>query len=127
MDMTSQSGQDSEGSSAAGEQPIPPICRKILLFIGTDAIALSGFRPVLQVLGTCAQELVVVTRSSGRLAEIEALGARTIDFGERRLSANPADTAASVWQLARIIEAEEPDVLHLVGSRSIVMGGLALR
>jgi glycosyltransferase involved in cell wall biosynthesis len=125
--MTSQSGQDCEEGSAAGEEPIPPLCRKILLFIVTDTIALSSFKPLLQVLGACAHELVVVTRSSGRLAEIEALGARTIDFGDRRLSANPAGTAASVWQLARIIEAEEPDVLHLVGSRSIVMGGLALR
>jgi glycosyltransferase involved in cell wall biosynthesis len=125
--MTSQSGQDFEEGFAAGEEPIPPLCRKILLFIGTDTIALSSFKPLLQVLGTCAHELVVVTRSSGRLAEIEALGVRTIDFGDRRLSANPADTAASVWQLARIIEAEEPDVVHLVGSRSIVMGGLALR
>jgi glycosyltransferase involved in cell wall biosynthesis len=125
--MTSQSGQDCEEGSTAGEEPIPPLCRKILLFIGTDTIALSSFKPLLQVLGACAHELVVVTRSSGRLAEIEALGARTIDFGDRRLSANPAGTAASVWQLARIIEAEEPDVLHLVGSRSIVMGGLALR
>jgi glycosyltransferase involved in cell wall biosynthesis len=125
--MTSQGGQDSEESSAAGEEPIPPLCQKILLLVGTDAIALSSFKPVLQVLGACARELVVVTRSSGRLDEIEALGARTIDFGDRRLSANPADTAASVWQLARIIEAEEPEVVHLVGSRSIVMGGLALR
>jgi glycosyltransferase involved in cell wall biosynthesis len=125
--MTSQSGQDFEEGPAAGKEPIPPLCRKILLFIGTDTIALSSFKPLLQVLGTCAHELVVVTRSSGRLSEIEALAARTIDFGDRRLSANPADTAASVWQLARIIEAEEPDVLHLVGSRSIVMGGLALR
>jgi hypothetical protein len=120
--MTSQGGQDSEESSAAGEEPIPPLCQKILLFIGTDAIALSSFKPVLQVLGTCAHELVVVTRSSGRLDEIEALGARTIDFGDRRLSANPADTAVSVWQLARIIEAGSR--CAPVGSRSIVMGGL---
>jgi glycosyltransferase involved in cell wall biosynthesis len=125
--MTSQSRQDFEEDSAAVEEPIPPLCRKVLLCIGSDAIALSSFKPVLQVLGRCAHELVVVARSSGRLDEIEALGARVIDFGDRRLSANPADTAASVWQLARIIEAEEPDVVHLVGSRSIVMGGLALR
>ena len=79
------------------------------------------------MLATCAHELVFVTRASGRLVEIEALGTRTIDLDDDRLSGRAADKAVSVWRLARIIEAEQPDVVHLVGSRSIVMGGLAVR
>jgi glycosyltransferase involved in cell wall biosynthesis len=122
-----RSWQNTAQDLTAGEGSFPDLCRKILLFIASDADALSAFKPMLEVLATCARELVVVTRSTGRLAEIEALGIRTIDFDDHRLSSNPANKAASVWQLARIIEAEEPEVVHLVGSRPIVMGGLALR
>ncbi len=111
----------------AGEAAVPALCQKILVFAAADGEALSRFRPTLDVLATCAHELVFVTRASSRLVEIEALGARTIDFNDDRLSGNAADKAVSVWRLARIIEAEQPDVVHLVGSRSIVMGGLALR
>ena len=114
-------------SSMAGEAAVPALCQKILVFAAADGEALSRFRPTLDVLATCARELVFVTRASSRLVEIEALGARTIDFNDDRLSGNAADKAVSVWRLARIIEAEQPDVVHLVGSRSIVMGGLALR
>jgi glycosyltransferase involved in cell wall biosynthesis len=97
------------------------------VFAAADGAAPSRFKPMLDVLATCAHELVFVTRASGRRVEIEALGTRTIDFDDDRLSGNAADKAVSVWRLARIIEAEQPDVVHLVGSRSIVMGGLALR
>ena len=69
----------------------------------------------------------MVTRSSGRLAEIEALGARVIDFDFRRSSSNPAREAASAWALARILEAEDADVVHLVAMKPVVLGGFALK
>jgi glycosyltransferase involved in cell wall biosynthesis len=119
--------RDPAGSSLAGEHALPGLCRRILLFVSADGEGLSRFRPLLEVLGTCAPEVVLVTRASGRLAEVEELGLPIIDFDDHRLSGNPADKAACVWRLARIIEAEQPDVVHLIGARSIVMGGLALR
>ena len=100
---------------------------RILVFATPDGEALSRFKPMLDVLATCAHEVVFVTRATGRLIDIAALGTRTIDFDDDRLAGRAADKAASVWRLARIIEAEQPDVVHVVGSRSIVLGGLAVR
>ena len=51
---------------------------------------LSHFKPLVAVLREFAREVAVVTRSSGRTAEIEALGARVIEFDYRRSSTNPA-------------------------------------
>jgi glycosyltransferase involved in cell wall biosynthesis len=124
--MTSKSRQQPAQDLAAGGEAFPDLCRKILLFVASDDAVVSRFGPMLEVLKECSREVVVVTASSGRLAEIDALGIRTIDFDDRP-TGNPAAKAAAVWRLARIIEAEGPDVVHLVGRRPIVLGGLALR
>jgi len=125
--MTSDSGpRGVDGSERRGE-PFSELCRKIVLLVTEDWFALSHFRPLISVLKEMAHSVVVVTRSSGRTGEIEALGARVIDFDYRRSSSNPAREAMSAWALARILEAEDPDVVHLVAMKPVVLGGLALR
>ena len=115
------------GSPKGEVQPFSELCRKVVICITEDWFALSHFRPLIAVLREVAHSVVVVTRSSGRLREIEALGVRTIDFDFRRSSANPAREASSAWALARIIEAESPDVVHLVAMKPVVLGGVALK
>ena len=102
-------------------------CGKIVLLITEDWFALSHFRPLISLLTEMAASVVVVTRSSGRLSEIEALGARTLDFDFRRGSNNQAAAALVAVRLARLIKRERPDVVHLIAMKPIVLGGLALR
>ena len=109
------------------EEPRSPLVGRILLLVTEDWFVLSHFQPLIAVLREIAREVVVVTRSSGRLAEIETLGARIIEFDYRRSSSNPARGAASAWELARILEAENPEAVHLVAMKPIVLGVLALK
>jgi glycosyltransferase involved in cell wall biosynthesis len=102
-------------------------CDKIVLLITEDWFALSHFRPLISLLCELAREVVVVTRSSGRLAEIEALGARTLEFDFRRGSNNQAVALQLAWRLARLLKRERPDVVHLIAIKPIVLGGVALR
>ena len=113
--------------SKLGPEPFSELCRKVVLCITEDWFALSHFKPLIAVLREVAHAVVVVTRSSGRLTEIEALGARVIDFDFRRSSSNPVREAQSAWALARILEAEDADVVHLVAMKPVVLGGLALK
>jgi glycosyltransferase involved in cell wall biosynthesis len=69
----------------------------------------------------------VVTRSSGRIGEITALGARVITFDFQRASVHPATEWLTARALARIFAAEQPDAVHLVSLKPIVLGGLAAR
>jgi len=110
-----------------GAEPFSELCRKVVLCITEDWFALSHFRPLIAVLREVARSVVVVTHSSGRLGEIEALGARVIDFDFRRASSHPLREAQSAWALARVLEAEDPDVVHLVAMKPVVLGGLALK
>jgi glycosyltransferase involved in cell wall biosynthesis len=114
-----------EGERASPADPFSELCRKIVLFISDDRLALARFQPLIGVLKAVAHSLVVVTTSSGRLSEIEALGARVIGFDFP--GSNPLRDAAAAWALARILEAESPDVVHLVATRPIALGGLALK
>ena len=104
------------------EEARSPLVARILLLVTEDWFVLSHFKPLIAVLREIAREVVVVTRSSGRVGEIEALGARIIEFDYRRSSSNPVQGAASAWELARILEAENPDVVHLIALKPIVLG-----
>jgi glycosyltransferase involved in cell wall biosynthesis len=100
---------------------------KILVAITEDWFALSHFQPLLRTLAELADEVVVVTRSSGRMGEIAALGCRPIDFDFRRSSLNPLEQASVVRRLAGLIDAERPDVVHAIAMQTLVVAGLALR
>lgn len=102
-----------------------PLFAKILIAITEDWFALSHFGPLIAKSRQLASEVVVVTNSSGRIREIEAFGARTIDFSFNRPSMRPVRESASALRLARILRAEKPDVVHLVAMKPVVLGGLA--
>jgi glycosyltransferase involved in cell wall biosynthesis len=109
------------------EETYSPLVGRALLLVTEDWFVLSHFKPLIAVLKEVAREIVVVTRSSGRIGEIEALGARIIEFDYHRSSANPVQAVASAWELARILEAENPDVVHLVAMKPILLGTIALK
>jgi glycosyltransferase involved in cell wall biosynthesis len=102
-------------------------CRRILLLVTEDWFALSHFKPLIATLREIAHEVVVATRSSGRVSEIASLGVRVVPFDLRRASLQPLEQAATVGRLARLIAAERPDVLHVVAMQPMVLASLALR
>lgn len=101
--------------------------RRILVIVTEDWFALSHFKNVLVDLRTLAAEVVVATRSSGRFADIEALGVRTRSLDMRRGSLNPIVHAEVRNSLARLIDSEQPDVVHAISMQSMIMTSLALR
>jgi glycosyltransferase involved in cell wall biosynthesis len=99
--------------------------RRVVLCITEDWFALSHFKPLMAALREVAGEVVLVARSSGREAEVAALGVRFIAFDYRRSALDPFEELRSAHALARIVRAERPDVLHLVAMKPIVAGALA--
>lgn len=105
--------------------PFKPWIGKVVVCVTEDWFGLSHFQPLVRCLKRMAHEVVVVTRSSGRMREIEALGTRTIDLDYNRSSMNPARETRTIQRLAQILRAERPDVVHLIAMKPIVLGGLA--
>lgn len=112
-------------NSAADRSRQLRVCERILVVITEDWFALSHFRPLLCQLRALASEVVVATRSSGRLKEIEALGVRAVDLDMRRGSFNPLGQAAVASNLAKLIDNLRPDVVHAISLQPMLLTGLA--
>jgi Glycosyl transferase 4-like len=100
---------------------------KIALLITEDRFALSHFQPLLAVLKQVARSVVVVTKPSKDRARLEGLGVRVVPFDFRRGSTDPLGETRSIWALSRILKEEQPDAVHLVALKPMVLGGLASR
>lgn len=99
---------------------------KILIVISEDWFALSHAVPLIKEVAAIAGEVVVATRSSGRLGDIDRLGVRTRAFDMRRGSLNFVTLVKVRDGLARIIDGERPDVVHAISMQAVVMTSLAL-
>jgi len=100
---------------------------KILVVITEDWFALSHFVPLLTELRLLAAAgVVVASRCTGRLGEIERLGVQVRPFDMRRGSLNVAVLQQVRDELARLIDQERPDVIHAVAMQPMIMTGLAL-
>lgn len=102
------------------------IAGKVLVCVTEDWFALSHFKPLIRRLKSLAREVVVVARDSGRVTELRALGVRTIDLDYNRSSLDPRRETRTVMALRRILMAEQPDIVHLIAMKPIVLGGMAL-
>lgn len=99
---------------------------RILVVISEDWFALSHFSPIIAELALFARDVVVVTRSSGRLHEIRQLGVRVRPFDIHRGSLNVNLLGTAIDGLAQIIDEERPDFIHVIAMQPIVMMSLAL-
>ena len=107
--------------------PLRQQLNKILLLITEDWFALSHFQPLIATLTEIADEVVVATRSSGRIGEIEALGVRVEEFDFRRSSLNPLHQVGTIRRIAGLIRQEAPDVVHVVAMQPMVLTAMAAR
>lgn len=119
------SGPETDHGSTAGAGA--PLWGRILVVITEDWFALSHFRPLLARLRALSREVVVATNSSGRLAEIEALGVRTVAFDMSRGSFNPLQQSTVARRLAALIDALRPDVVHAISLQPMLLASLAQR
>ena len=125
--MSRAPGRTATFQMSATHPPVAgPIVGKILICVTEDWFALSHFQPLIRRLVRLSREVVVATRSSGRMDEIEALGARTIELDYNRSSMNPVRETKTIGRLAVILRSERPDVVHLIAMKPIVLGGMAL-
>jgi glycosyltransferase involved in cell wall biosynthesis len=72
-------------------------------------------------------DVSVVTRCGKHCQMIRDAGLRVIPFEMNRRGLNPLAVILEAYALAKIYRAEEPDLVHLVALRPVVVGGLAAR
>ena len=86
---------------------------------------MSHFLPMARAASEMGLEPVVVARVRHHRAALEAAGARVVPLEAERRSLNPMAAGYAAGQLATILRAERPDIVHCIALRAIVVGGAA--
>jgi glycosyltransferase involved in cell wall biosynthesis len=120
-------GRRADAGGDPGSQPFNKLARKIVVLAGRDAFTSCKCRVLLAVAAALAREVVVITRSPDNLPELHVQAVRTIDFDCQASLRNPALDGIAAWRLARILEEEDADAIHILGVKAAVLGALALK
>ncbi len=110
---------------AAG--PSAKLARKAVLVLGAEGCEPARSRVLIGVLQELAREVVVVAGSRAHVASLEAARVSVVDFDCGPCWRNPMHEATQAWGLARILEAEGADLVHVVGLEPVILACMAFR
>jgi glycosyltransferase involved in cell wall biosynthesis len=105
---------------------------KVVVLSDDDRAATAHCRVLLDVLRKgLAREVVLVigpnAGANGLDAALDAPDVGIVDIDGGTPWHNPLAKSAEAWRVARTLEAERPDVLHVVGLKPAALAGLALQ
>src|SRR3954466_15456528 len=110
----------------ASAAPDARVAGKRLAFIVTeDWFFASHFLPMARAAGELGLEVAVIARVREHRTAIEATGAKVIPLEAERRSLNPMAAGYAAGQLAAVLRAWKPDLVHCIALRPILVGGTA--
>jgi glycosyltransferase involved in cell wall biosynthesis len=117
---------DFASASDSSRPAAPPLAGKRLAFIVTeDWFFASHFLPMARAARELGLEVAVIARVREHRAAIEATGAKVIPLEAERRSINPMAAGYAAGQLAAVLRAWKPDLVHCIALRPILVGGSA--
>jgi glycosyltransferase involved in cell wall biosynthesis len=106
---------------------------KVVILAGTDRDSVAHCRALVDALQGLAREVVVVIDRADRDAGRDGLDATDVGSGVGLVDLDCASDwngllakGADAWRLARVLEAEQPDVVHAIGLKPAALAALAL-
>lgn len=101
--------------------------KRLFIVVNVDSFFLSHRLPI----GVAAQEagydVTIVCKDTGCADQIRAAGLKTIDLPINKAGTNLKDEYKTCLFLCRLFKCEKPDIVHLVGLKIMLWGGLACR
>lgn len=101
--------------------------RRLLYVVTEDWFFCSHFLPMARAARALGLDVAVATRVNRHAERIAAEGIRVIPFDAERGSLSPAEVAKGVARLVTLYHEEQPDIVHLISLRPVIVGGLAAR
>ena len=100
---------------------------KLFIIVNEDRFFLSHRVPLAVAALKQGYDVSIVAKDTGRKEEVTALGVRFIDFPVNPTGMNLMQELKSFFFLWRLFRKEKPDVVHNVGLKDMVWGGLAAK
>lgn len=100
---------------------------KLYMVVNEDRFFLSHRKPVALAARDSGFETVIITKDTGHRCEIERLGFKMLDLPINPTGMNPLQEFKTLKYLYRLYRKEKPDIVHHVGLKNILWGGLAAK
>ena len=100
---------------------------KILYFVTEDWFFASHFMPMARAAREAGFDVVVATRVGEKAQHISKEGIRLVPLGGDRRSLRPMEGVRDFLGGLKIVRTENPDIVHCIALRPVVLGGIAAR
>jgi glycosyltransferase involved in cell wall biosynthesis len=100
---------------------------KLLYLITEDWFFVSHFLPMARTAQAAGFEVVVATRVRAHAAQIAAAGCRVVALENERRSFGAWEALRGFFRMMRVVRDEQPDIVHCIALRMVVLGGVAAR
>lgn len=97
------------------------------MIVNEDRFFLSHRKDIALAAQQDGWDVNIVCKDTGQRKDIEALGLRMIDLPINPTGTNPLEEIQTFWFLLRIYRQYKPDIVHHVGIKIILWGGLAAK
>jgi len=101
--------------------------KKLFIVVNHDWFFLSHRQEVAVAVKNAGWDVTIVCCNTGRFNDIHALGLKTIDLPINATGMNPREERKTFSFLRKIYKKEKPDIVHHVGLKTILWGGLAAK
>lgn len=100
---------------------------KLFIIVNVDRFFLSHRKDISLGAQKAGYTVTVVTKDTGKKRDIESLGLKVIDMPMNRSGKNIIQELYTCWFLYRLYRKEKPAIVHHVGLKAILWGGLAAK
>lgn len=100
---------------------------KLLYIVTEDWFFASHFLPMARAARNAGFDVAVATRVGDKAQSIAAAGCRVVPLDASRRGIGPIEVVRNLAQAYRIVRTEQPDIVHCIALKPVVLGGLAAR
>ena len=100
---------------------------KLFMVVNEDRFFLSHRAPVALAARKSGYDVTIVAKDTGKRAVIESLGFSVIDLPVNPTGMNPIQEVKLLWFMYNLYRRQKPDIVHHVGMKDILWGGLAAK
>lgn len=101
--------------------------KKLFIVVNVDWFFLSHRKEIALSAQAAGYDVTIVTAETGKLKDIEVLGLKVINLPMSRSGQNIIHELSACRFLYKLYRREKPDIVHHVGLKTILWGGLAAR
>ncbi len=100
---------------------------KLFIVLNEDYFLLTHRKELAVRAKESGYDVTIVAKNTGRRKQVEALGLKMLELPVNPTGKNPIEEIRTFWFLYQLYKRKKPDVVHHVGLKVILWGGLAAK